>query len=86
MRLHNSDSNTKNFVSEAKYVRLTGLSRPTVRRGIEDGIIKAVRTEAGHYRVDTSTDTSPVTTDVAQRLGKIEQGVEALCKQFGIKS
>ena len=67
-------------------MRLTGLSRPTVRKGIEDGKIKAVRTEQGHYRINTANTTSPDTTAVINRLEGIEAAVMALCKQLGIKT
>ena len=74
------------FVSEAEYIRLTGLSRPTVRKGIIDGAIPAVRTEAGHYRIRfDEVNISPEAVEVIGKLEGIESVIKALCKQFNVE-
>ena len=74
----------KRFVSEAEAVRHYGISRPTLRQGIKDGIFKAVQTEAGHYRVDISDTGDKATAAIMERLDEQGQLLKALAGHLGI--
>ena len=52
-------SNDKRFVAIAEYQRITGLSYQTVKNALETGQLRGVRTEAGHWKIDTQADGNP---------------------------
>ena len=51
----------KRYVTIAEYGRMTGLAYPTIKNACETGQLKAIRTEAGYWKIDTdnteNTDT-----------------------------
>ena len=77
--------NQKRYVSVAEYQRLSGLSYPTVRRAIASGELKAVTTEAGHYRIDTQGQQTDYSV-IIERLDRQEQLIKALSSHFGVKA
>ena len=77
-------SKNKRFVSLAEYQRMSGLSFPTVKKAISNGEIKAVKTEGGHFRIDTQADKSPETAAIMEKLSGIEKAVQRLCGQFNL--
>ena len=75
-------SSNKRYVPIAQFQRISGLSFPTIRNALETGQLKGLKTDCGHWRVDTQADTSPELSAVMNRLQGIETAVKALCTQF----
>ena len=77
-------SKNKRYVPIAEYSRQTGLSYPTIKNAIETGQLKAIQTEAGHFKIDTAADTNPEINAIMSQLQGIEKAVSAICKQFNV--
>jgi len=73
---------SKRYVTIAEYQRISGLSYPTIKSALERGELKGIRTESGHWKIDTVADTNPETAAILERLDKTEKMLTALCKQF----
>ena len=76
--------NPKRYVSVAEYQRMTGLSYPTVKKAITSGELKAVKTEAGHYRIDMQAENADYSA-ILERLDRQEQKLDMFFKHFGFK-
>ena len=74
----------KRYVTMAEYQRMSGLSYPTVKKALESGAIKGVKTECGHWRVDTQAGSSDY-SQVLERLDRQEQKLDAFFRHFGFK-
>jgi len=72
----------KRYVTMAEYQRLHKLSYPTVKHGLETGQIRGIKTEAGHWKVDTAVDSNTDTAAIIERLESQERMLKALCKHF----
>ena len=75
-------SKNKRFITIAEYQRISGLSYPTIKSALERGELKGIRTESGHWKIDTAAKANPETTAILERLDKTEKMLTALCKQF----
>ena len=74
----------KRYLSEAEYKRKYNISTPTLKKALESGAIKGVRTECGHWRIDTQAD-NPEYSAIIERLDRQEQLIKALSRHFGVK-
>ena len=83
--MEKTTDSTKRYVSVAEYQRLSGLSYPTIRKAIASGELKAVTTEAGHYRIDTQGQQTDYSA-IIERLDKQERLIKALSCHFGVKA
>ena len=73
------------YVSINQYQKITGLSYPTIKNAAETGKIKAIQTEAGHWKIDTAADTSVDITALLERLDGQEKLLKSLCAHLGVK-
>jgi len=73
------------FVSISQYQRMTGLSYPTIKNAAETGKIKAIQTEAGHWKIDTLADINIDTAPLLERLEGQEKMLKTLCAHLGVK-
>ena len=74
----------KRFIPMAEYQRISGLSYPTVKKALETGQLKGIKTECGHWRIDTQAD-SPEYSAIIERLDRQERLIKALSSHFGVK-
>ena len=74
----------KRFVTIAEYQRITGLSYQTVKNALDTGQLKGVRTEAGHWKVDTTDAGNKDATAIMERLDRQEQLLKSLCRHLGL--
>jgi len=74
----------KRFVPIAEYQRISGLSYPTIKNALETGQIKGVKTEAGHWKVDTQDNGSADAAAIFQRLDETERLLKALCGHLNV--
>ena len=72
--------NQKRFVPLAEYQRLSGLSFPTIKKALEVGQLKGIKTECGHWRVDTQAGNS----DYSAVLDELKQQKEMLRTLLGV--
>ena len=75
---------SKRYLSEAEYKRKYNISTPTLKKALESGAIKAVRTEAGHFRIDTQAENADYSA-IIERLDRQEKMLDAFIKHFGVK-
>jgi len=75
----------KRFATIAEYQRITGLSYPTIKNAAETGKIKAIQTEAGHWKIDTLADMNMDTASLMERLEGQEKMLKTLCAHLGVK-
>ncbi|MDR1892033.1 MAG: hypothetical protein LBQ48_03370 [Oscillospiraceae bacterium] len=68
---------SKRFVTIAEYQRLSGLSYPTVKNALETGQLKGVKTEAGHWKIDTQDAGNTDTSVIVKRLDEAERLLKA---------
>ena len=76
---------SKRFVTIAEYQRISGLSYPTVKNALETGQLKGVKTEAGHWKIDTQDAGSAETAVIVKRLDEAERMLKALCGHLGVR-
>ena len=76
---------SKRFVTIAEYQRISGLSYPTVKNALETGQLKGVKTEAGHWKIDTHESGSTDTSVIVKRLDESERMLKALCGHLGVR-
>lgn len=74
----------KRYVPIAEYQRMTGMSYPTIKNALETGQLKGIRTEAGHWKIDTAATEDKQTTAIIERLDTQERLLKALCGHLGI--
>lgn len=72
----------KRFVTVAAYQRISGLSYQTVMHMVKTGQIRHIKTEGGHYKIDTYTDDNNDIAILTKAINETQQLVKALCKQF----
>ena len=72
---------TRRFVPVAEYQRITGLSYKTIMHMIKTSQLRHIKTEGGHYRIDTQHN-SIETTILLDKLNEMQKQVTALCKQL----
>ena len=73
------------FVPVAEYQRISGLSFPTVKHGLETGQLKGIKTEAGHWRVQLDDSGNTDTAAIVQRLDEQGQLLKALAVHLGVR-
>ena len=74
--------NPKRFIPMAEYQRISGLSYPTVKKALETGQLKGIKTECGHWRVDTQAD-SPEYSAIHGEIQELKTMVKTLLGVFG---
>ena len=74
----------KRFVAIAEYQRISGLSYPTIKNALETGQLKGVRTEAGHWKIDTQDRGGADFSAITKRLDEQGQMLKALCGHLGV--
>ena len=77
-------TNEKKSLSIAEYIRITGMSRPTIRYMCETGQIKAFKTPKGHWKIDAQAETPRVSPEIralAEQNARIERQNKRLEKQ-----
>ena len=74
----------KRFVTIAEYSRLTGLSYPTIKAALERGELRGVRTEAGHWKIDLQSESSPDYSGLARQLEDQGRLLAKLCQHLGV--
>jgi len=76
---------TRRFVTIADYQRQTGLSYPTIKKALETGQLRGIRTEAGYWKIDIQADGKTDISAILQRLDVQECLLRALCEHLGMK-
>ena len=79
-------SGEKRFVTISEYQRMTGMSYKTVKHAIDTGQLKAIRTEAGHFKIDTAANTDPGLAAVTRQLEDQARMLKALLSHLGVKA
>ena len=75
----------KRYVPIAVYQRMTGMSYPTIKNALETGQLKGVKTEAGHWKIDTQDGGNTDTAAIVRRLDEQERMLKALCGFFKLE-
>jgi len=81
-----TEPGVKRFVTISEYQRQTGLSYPTVKNALENGSLRGIRTEAGHWKIDTQADGNKDVSAIIRRLDAQDQLLNALCAHLGVKT
>jgi len=74
----------KRFVPIAEYQRMTGLSYPTIKNALDTGQLKGVKTEAGHWKIDTEDAGNRDNAAILERLNEQGQLLKLLCGHLGV--
>ena len=78
-------SRAKRFIPIAEYQRQTGLSYQTVKHALDTGELRGVRTESGHWKIDTHADGNSDLSALIDRLDNQERLLSSLCAHLGVK-
>ena len=74
----------KRFVPIAEYQRMTGLSYPTIKNALDTGQLKGIRTESGHWKIDTATAGDKDTAAIMEQLNEQGRLLKSLCGHLGL--
>ena len=74
----------KRFVSIAEYQRMSGLSYQTIKAALERHELRGLRSESGHWKIDTAADGNADISALARQLDDQARMLAKLCRHLGV--
>jgi len=74
----------KRYCTIAEYQRRTGLSYQTIKNAAETGQLIAIRTESGHWKIDTQSGINTEAAELVNRIDEQYKLLKSLCQHLGV--